>query len=57
MNVLIGQRLTLRPIVKKDLEKLNIKYILSKEDFNEKSFKDEFEEVYNEDGMYIYIVK
>ncbi len=41
----------------KDLEKLNIKYILSKEDFNEKSFKDEFEEVYNEDGMYIYKVK
>lgn len=41
----------------KDLEKLNIKYILSKEDFSEKSFKDEFEEIYNEDGMYIYKVK
>lgn len=41
----------------KDLEKLNIKYILSKEDFREKSFKNEFEEIYNEDGMYIYKVK
>lgn len=41
----------------KDLEKLNVKYILSKEDFSEKSFKNEFEEIYNEDGMYIYKVK
>lgn len=40
----------------KDLEKLDIKYILSSKDFSEESFADEFEEIYNEDGMYIYKV-
>jgi len=41
----------------KDLEKLNIKYVLSKEDLSEKSFEDKLEEIYNEDEMYIYKVK
>lgn len=40
----------------KDLSKLNIEYILSTEDFSKKSFSNEFEEIYNEDGMYIYKV-
>ena len=41
----------------KDLAKLNVKYILSKEDdFSTKTFADNFEEIYNEDGMYIYKV-
>lgn len=39
-----------------DLEKLNIEYILSSVDLSKESFKDEFEELYNEDGMYIYKV-
>ncbi len=41
----------------KDLAKLNVKYILSKgDDFSTKTFADKFEEIYNEDGMYIYKV-
>lgn len=40
----------------RELSKLNIEYILSTEDFSNKPFVDEFEELYNEDGMYIYKV-
>lgn len=41
----------------KDLEKVNVKYILSTEDFEEKEFDEKFyEEIYNEDNMYIYKV-
>lgn len=40
----------------KDLSKLNIKYILSTVDLSETDFGTEFEELYNEDGMYIYKV-
>jgi hypothetical protein len=40
----------------KDLSKLDIKYILSTVDLSEESFSDIFEELYNEDGMYIYKV-
>lgn len=39
-----------------DLEKLNIEYILSTKDFSEESYADKFEELYNEDKMYIYKV-
>ena len=39
-----------------DLQKLNIEYILSSVDFSDKSFKDQFEEIYNEDDIYIYKV-
>ncbi len=39
-----------------DLSKLNVKYILSKEEFSKDEFFDNFEEVYNEDGMCIYKV-
>ena len=41
----------------KELEKLNIKYILSKEDINKKGFDKDFEEIYNEDGLYIFKVE
>lgn len=40
----------------KDLEKLNIEYILSTKDFSKETFSNKFEEIYNEDGMYIYKV-
>lgn len=40
-----------------DLDKLNIEYILSKEDLNSKGFDREFEEIYNEDGLYIFKTK
>ena len=41
----------------KDLSKVNVKYILSTEDFEEKDFEEKFyEELYNEDGLYIYKV-
>ena len=40
-----------------DLEKLNIEYILSTTDLNEMDLGREFEELYDEDGMYIYKVK
>ncbi len=40
----------------KDLEKLNVQYILSKEDINQKNFDKTFEQVYYEDGMYIFRV-
>ena len=40
-----------------DLEKLNIEYILSKEDLNSKGFDTNFEELYNEDGLYIFKVE
>ena len=40
----------------KDLEKLDIGYILSKIDLNELNFGIEFEEVYDEDGIYIFKV-
>ncbi len=40
-----------------DLEKLDVEYILSKTDINENGFDKEFEEVYDEDGMYIFKVK
>lgn len=39
-----------------DLEKLNIEYLLSTEDLSKESYSDMFEELYNEDGMYIYKV-
>ncbi len=39
-----------------DLEKLNIEYILSTVDLNKLNYDVEFEEIYNEDGMYIYKV-
>jgi hypothetical protein len=38
-----------------DLEKLNIKYILSNRDINELGYK-EFEEIYHEDNVYIFKV-
>ena len=40
-----------------DLEKLDVEYILSKTDINENGFDKEFEEIYDEDGMYIFKVK
>ena len=40
----------------KDIEKLNIDYILSTRDYNEQTFADEFEKIYSEDGLYIYKV-
>ena len=40
-----------------DLDKLNIEYILSKEDLNSKGFNTNFEELYNEDGLYIFKVE
>ena len=39
-----------------DLEKLNIEYILSTKDLSEEEYSKIFEELYNEDGMYIYKV-
>ena len=39
-----------------DLEKLNIEYILSTKDLSEEECSKIFEELYNEDGMYIYKV-
>lgn len=39
-----------------DLEKLNIEYILSTKDLSNESYADKFEELYNEDDMYIYKV-
>lgn len=39
-----------------DLEKLNIEYILSRKDLSKEIYSDIFEELYNEDGMYIYKV-
>ena len=39
-----------------DLSKINVKYILSKEEFSQDSFFDNFEKIYNEDGMCIYKV-
>ena len=39
-----------------DLEKLDIDYILSTVDLNEMNLGKEFEELYEEDGMYIYKV-
>ena len=39
-----------------DLEKLKIEYILSTVDLNEMQLGREFEELYDEDGMYIYKV-
>lgn len=40
----------------KDLKKINIEYVLSTVDLGEESFSKKFEELYNEDGMYIYKV-
>ena len=40
----------------KDLEKLDIEYILSKTDINENGFDKEFEKLYYEDGLYIFKV-
>lgn len=41
----------------KDLRKVNISYILSTENFEEKDFEEKFyEEIYNEDKIYIYKV-
>lgn len=41
----------------KDLEKVNVKYILSTQNFDEKDFDEKFyEEIYNEDKIYIYKV-
>ena len=41
-----------------DLEKLDIDYILSKNNINSEEFEldREFEEIYNEDGIYIFKV-
>lgn len=39
-----------------DLEKLNIEYILSTKDMSGEIYSEIFEELYNEDGMYIYKV-
>ena len=39
-----------------DLEKLDIEYILSKTDINANGFEKEFEEIYAEDGIYIFKV-
>ena len=41
----------------KELEKLDIEYILSKTDINENGFEKEFEEIYSEDDIYIFKVK
>ncbi len=40
----------------KDLRKVNVDYILSTVDLSEKTFSDKFEEIYNEDDIYIYKV-
>ena len=40
-----------------DLSKLDIEYILSKEDLNTKGFDTNFEELYYEDGLYIFKVE
>lgn len=40
-----------------DLDKLDIEYILSKHDINEKGFDREFEKLYDEAGLYIFKVK
>lgn len=40
-----------------DLDKINVDYIISREDLNDKGFKTKFEEVYNEDEMYIFKAK
>lgn len=37
-----------------DLQKLNIDYIVVKNDINERGYDMEFEELYNEDGLYIF---
>lgn len=37
-----------------DLEKLGIDYIVVKNDINERGYDMEFEEIYNEDGLYIF---
>lgn len=37
-----------------DLEKLGIDYIVVKNDINERGYDMEFEELYNEDGLYIF---
>lgn len=39
-----------------ELEKLDIKYILSRTDINENGFDKDFEEIYAEDGLYIFKV-
>ena len=40
----------------KDLSKIDVKYVLSTESFSKKNFSNYFEEIYNEDGIYIYKV-
>ena len=41
----------------KDLSKLGVKYILTKDNLDEEQFSEKFyEEIYNEDNMYIYQV-
>lgn len=40
----------------KDLEKLDIEYILAKRDLSKEVYSEILEELYNEDGMYIYKV-
>ena len=37
-----------------DLEKMGIDYIVVKNDINERGYDIEFEELYNEDGLYIF---
>ena len=37
-----------------DLEKLGINYIVVKNDINNRGYDMEFEELYNEDGLYIF---
>ena len=37
-----------------DLEKMGIDYIVVKNDINERGYDMEFEELYNEDGLYIF---
>ena len=37
-----------------DLQKLNIDYIVVKNDINERGYDMDFEEIYNEDGLYIF---
>lgn len=38
----------------RDIEKLGIDYIVVKNDINERGYDMEFEEIYNEDGLYIF---
>ena len=37
-----------------DLEKFGIDYIVARSDLNERGYEMEFEELYREDGLYIF---